>query len=212
MIGEVKVLIVDDHQMVREGFKLLLNSQDELELVVSELTDGDEVLQKFKEEFFDVVFMDVNMKKVGGVQATKKLLKKYKKTKVIALTMHNDEYNIQLMLDAGASGYLLKDTGVEEIKKAVVTVLGGQKYFSNEVALKLLNMQDEANLASKITKRELEVLKLIANGYTNEEVALKLEISKRTVDSHRQNLLSKFSCKNTAGLIAYALKNKVITL
>lgn len=212
MLGEIKVLIVDDHEIVRQGFNLILSSQDELNLVVSELTDGEDVLALYKEEKFDIIFMDINMKNMGGVEATKKLTKQYKKAKVIALSMHNDDFNIKLMLDAGASGYLLKDTGIEEIKRAIKTVLDGKKYFSNEVALKLLGLIGEDTSKAKISKRELQVLKYIANEYTNDEIALKLEISKRTVDSHRQSLLTKFNCKNTAGLIAYSLKNKIIAL
>ena len=203
MLGEIKVLIVDDHEIVRQGFNLILSSQDELNLVVSELTDGEDVLALYKEEKFDIIFMDINMKNMGGVEATKKLTKQYK---------IEAKANIKLMLDAGASGYLLKDTGIEEIKRAIKTVLDGKKYFSNEVALKLLGLIGEDTSKSKISKRELQVLKYIANEYTNDEIALKLDISKRTVDSHRQSLLSKFNCKNTAGLIAYSLKNKVIAL
>lgn len=212
MLEEIKVLIVDDHEIVRQGFRLILNAQEELNLVVSELTDGEDVLSLYKQEKFDIIFMDINMKNMGGVETTKKLTKQYKKAKVIALSMHNDDFNIKLMLEAGASGYLLKDTGVEEIKRAIKTVLDGKKYFSNEVALKLLGLIGEDTSKNKISKRELQVLKYIANEYTNDEIATKLEISKRTVDSHRQSLLTKFNCKNTAGLIAYAIKNEVIPM
>lgn len=212
MLEEIKVLIVDDHEIVRQGFRLILNAQEDLNLVISELTDGEDVVELYKKEQFDIVFMDINMKNVGGVEATKKLTKQFKKAKVIALSMHNDDYNIKLMLEAGASGYLLKDTGVEEIKKAIKTVLGGNKYFSNEVALKLLGLIGEDTTKSKISKRELQVLKYIASELTNDEIAKKLKISKRTVDSHRQSLLLKFNCKNTAGLITHAIKNDLISI
>lgn len=209
---EIKVLIVDDHEIVRQGFKLLLNTQTELNLKVTELTDGKGVLAAHKKEKFDIVFMDINMKDIGGVEATKSLLNKYKKVKVIALSMHNDDFNIKRMLDAGAAGYLLKDTSIEEINKAIISVLNGKKYFSNEVALKLIGIAEQNSKKSKITKRELEVLNYIANGFTNDEIASKLELSKRTIDSHRQNLLTKFECKNTVGLISYALKSELISL
>lgn len=212
MLDIIKVLIVDDHEIVRQGFRLILNAQDELKLEVSELSDGEDVLELYKKEQFDIIFMDINMKNMGGVEATKLLKKKFKNAKVIALSMHNDDFNIKLMIEAGASGYLLKDTGVEEIKRAIKTVLSGKKYFSNEVALKLLGLAGEDAAKSKISKRELQVLQYIAKEFTNDEIATELEISKRTVDSHRQSLLAKFNCKNTAGLIAHALKHEIIAM
>ena len=212
MNREVKVLIVDDHEIVRQGFKLILNAQDDIDVTVSELPDGESVVELYDDENFDVVFMDINMSHVGGIEATKNLLKKHESAKVIAFSMHNDDYNIKEMIEAGAYGYLLKDTNVEEIKRAIKIVLGGKKYFSNEVALKLLGLQEQSTPIAKITKRELQVLKQIANGHTNDEIANVLNISKRTVDCHRQNLLTKFNCKNTVGLITYAAKNNLISI
>jgi len=212
MSSEIKVLIVDDHEIVRQGFKLVLNAQDDVDVAVSELSDGEDVLSFYEDENFDIIFMDINMANVGGIEATKTLLKSHKDAKVIALSMHNDEFNIKEMIEAGAYGYLLKDTNIQEIKRAIKTVLGGKKYFSNDVALKLLGLQEETNATANITKRELQVLKEIANGLTNDEIAKALVVSKRTVDCHRQNLLKKLNCKNTVGLITYAVKHNIISI
>lgn len=157
---------------------------------------------------------------MDGIKATAQIVKENSQAKIIALSMHSDDYEIRSMIKAGARGYLLKNTGSEVLSEAIKTVLEGKKYYSNEVALKLMEPYtgDLSNKTEKtsvnridkrkisLTRRELEVLKLIANEYTNEEIAKKFELSKRTIDSHRQNILSKLQVKNTAGLIKYAIR------
>ena len=220
MTDNTSILIVDDHHLVRKGLKLILTSQQQYNYTVHEVDDGSEALPKYKEEDIDVILMDITMEGMNGIEATKAIIEHDPKAKIIALSMHNETYLIKKMLDAGASGYLLKDTESDELTRAMKTVIKGKKYFSNEVSLKLMGQFDtkvrteyneDKPSAFKISKREIEVLNLIAKQMTNEEISQELNISKRTVDAHRQKMLLKLGLKNTAGLIVYATKNHLLS-
>lgn len=219
-MNKIKILIADDHKLVRTGIKYTLNGVEDNNFIerIDEVVNGKEAIERAKLFEYDIILMDINMPEMDGIKATAKIVKQNPKTKIIALSMHSDDYEIRSMIKAGARGYLLKNTGSEVLSDAIRTVMEGGKYYSNEVALKLMepytgDLADEKSKSSRIdkrkislTRRELEVLKLIANEYTNEEIAKKFELSKRTIDSHRQNILSKLQVKNTAGLIKYAIK------
>lgn len=219
MKSTINILIVDDHHLVRQGIGMLLKDQDSYDFTIHEVDDGDKSLAVYKLHDIDVVLMDITMERMNGIDATKAIIRHDRSAKIIALSMHNETFMIKKMLNAGASGYLLKDTETEELTRAIKTVMSGQNYFNNEVSLKLMgqfkeNKRVEYNVdksgSFKISKREIQVLNLIAKQYTNEEIATELEISKRTVDSHRQKMLSKLGLKNTAGLVLYGVKNHLI--
>lgn len=217
---KIKILIADDHKLVRTGIRYTLTAGDNVNFIdrIDEVVNGKEAVERAKIFTYDIILMDINMPEMDGIKATAQLVKDNPDVKVIALSMHSDDYEIRSMIKAGAKGYLLKNTGSEVLAEAIKTVLDGGKYYSNEVALKLMepyngDLSTAKGNQSKIdkrkislTRRELEVLRLIANEYTNEEIAKKFDLSKRTIDSHRQNILSKLQVKNTAGLIKYAIR------
>lgn len=222
---KIKILLVDDHKLVRNGIKYTLESGRTASSIerIDEATNGDEAITKCKVINYDIIFMDINMPEKDGIAATREIVRNDKFTKIIAISMYNEDFEIRSMLKAGAVGYLLKNTGTEILDEAIKTVLAGGKYYSNDVAIKLMEPYNEDNLTKEkiarksitsehsiLTKRELEVLAMIASELTNEEIADRLKLSKRTVDSHRQNIINKIQVKNTAGLIKYAFKLGII--
>ncbi len=212
---KIKVLLVDDHPLIREGIKNSMMDQESIQ-VIGEAQNGEEALSFLSENYVDVVLMDINMSSKGGLATTKEIVGSYPKVGVIILTMHNEVSIIQEALKAGALGYLLKTTNSRELKKAITEVANEGTYFSSEVSEKIMNqlikrkLERESNNPIKLTKRETEILKLISEEFNNHEIAEKLFISQRTVDTHRRNLIQKLQAKNTAGLVRFALKNKII--
>ncbi|HCQ30229.1 MAG TPA: DNA-binding response regulator [Flavobacteriales bacterium] len=212
---KIKTLLVDDHQIVRDGIRaMLLPAKDEIE-IAAEASNGAEAVQILEKEPFDVVLMDINMPELNGIDATEIIKKRHPATRVLALTMHAEEGFIVNMIKAGADGYILKESGREELISAIKAVRSGKKYYSNEVSVTMINsMLSDKPSASKIvgdlSKREMEVLQLIVDGFTNMEIADKLFISNRTVDTHRRNLLQKLNVRNTAELVKFALKNGLV--
>ncbi|MEM9857044.1 MAG: response regulator transcription factor [Bacteroidota bacterium] len=208
------IVIVDDHKIVRDGLKLYLENDQNYE-IVGEANDGAGAVE-IVNDTVDLVLMDINMEGMDGIETTKELIKKYPSLKIIALTMHNDYQHIKSMMDAGASGYLLKNCDESELKNAVGAVLSDDVYYSKEVAQTVMNnlakkrpksRSDE--LATPLTPREIEVYELILDECSNQEIADKLFISIRTVEVHKRNLLEKTGAKNTTGLVLYAVKNNL---
>lgn len=212
----VNMLMVDDHYVVRKGLISILENQDSMEFNIIEASSRKEciaILEDTKESIlFDIILMDINLEKESGIELTQELILRNADFKIIALSMLDDEYVIRQMLDAGAVGYLLKNAGGDELIRAIQTVLKGEKYFSNQVALTLLHERAEeprdqaAELLLSLSSRELEILKLIVDELTNEEIAGELFLSKRTVDGYRQKLIVKLEVRNTAGLVKFAVK------
>lgn len=211
---KMKILIADDHKVVRDGVKYILKFQDNFEADIHEAEDGEEALEMASHFKYNVIIMDINMPYMSGIEATRRIMNMDSKNKILALSMFDEEAHISKMIEAGALGYVLKNSGAEELLSAIKRVSKSQKYISSDVTLKL-SAQEKARSKNPhdhlpITKRELEILTLIANEYTNAEIAEKLCLSKRTVDSHRTNILNKLPAKNTVGLIRYAVDNKII--
>ncbi len=213
---KLKFLIADDHKLVRDGIKYTLTSQyKDIVNKVDEATNGSEAVSLARSRKYDIILMDINMPETNGIEATKKITSNNKKAKVIALSMYNESYEIKNMVKAGAKGYLLKNTGPDELRTAIETIVDGGRYFSNEVAVRLIESYEESTPSTTslnarkeaLTKREKQILKHIAQGLTNEEIAEKYFLSKRTVDAHRQNIINKLQVKNTAALIRYALEH-----
>lgn len=212
----ISIIIADDHQIVRDGITAMLDEYEEIR-IVGEAANGPEVLELCKKDGIDLVIMDLNMGEMGGIEATKRVKKEHPGIKVLALTMMKDDQKIRDMIQAGASGYVFKNSGVEDLLEAIETVMEGELYFSDEAVSTLvgnLNKSDAERKResedSELTERELEVLKLICQEYTNKEIGDKLYISVRTVDSHRRNLLQKTGARNTAGLVRYAVEHNLL--
>ena len=205
----IKVFLVDDHQMVIEGIKSLLLGEDCIKLVGYANT-AEKCLQFFETQTCDVILMDINLPDYSGIELCEIITKKYTKTKVIALSTLNQGSYVRKMLESGASGYLLKNTDKHEILKAIQTICNGHNYLTFEADRALKYEQELQNRLPKLTKREKEVLILIAEGFTNAQISEKLFICIDTVDSHRKNLYTKLEVKNTAMLLRFATENNLI--
>ena len=211
----IKILIIDDHRIVRDGIKLYLDNDPEYE-IVAEGSSGYDAINLMKQKEVDLILMDINMEGMDGIETTKKIMEEHPQVKVIAITMHNDYQHIKAMMDAGAGGYLLKNCDESELKHALKAVTEDDIYYSKEVAQTVMNnlakkrskSRSEA-LATPLTPREKEVYQLIMEEYSNQEIADKLFISVRTVEVHKRNLLEKTGAKNTTGLVLYAVKNEL---
>jgi len=212
----IKLAIADDHQLVLDGLKALISDVADFELV-AEGNNGRDICLIVDNFSVDVVLVDIDMPIMNGMQATEIIKKKHPNVKVIVLTMHSEKGIIQKVLEVGADGYLLKNTNQKELIEAIRKVKAGEKYFSAEVTLSLASSGEGAKIKmqnfeidSSLTEREIEILKLIAQGLSNKEVGDKLFISHRTVDTHRTNLMRKLDAKNIAGLIRYAIRAGLI--
>jgi DNA-binding NarL/FixJ family response regulator len=207
----IRILIADDHQMFIDGIKSLLALQQDI-AILGEANNGNELLHLMENESPDLVLMDVNMPQLNGEETTRILRKQFPHVRVIMLTMHNSKEHIARMISAGAAGYILKNTGKDELLEAIYAVYRGETFYSKEVTgviMESFKPKRERTLftEAELTPREKEVLKLIAEELTSSEIAGKLFISLNTVETHRKNLMSKLNVKNTAGLVKYALQN-----
>jgi DNA-binding NarL/FixJ family response regulator len=210
----IRILIADDHKIFREGLVALLDGEPELQ-VVGEAKHAQEVMEQLAQQPVEVILMDVDMGDSNGIDTTRQVKAAYPQVNVLALTMHAEHDYIVRMLDAGATGYILKNTGLDEMVMAIRAVSSGGTYYSQQVSASLVEhltkpKKQQASKGVPLTPRELEVLKLIAEEYANPEIAEKLFISVRTVDTHRRNLIEKLGVKNTAGLVKYALRHGII--
>lgn len=207
-----KIYIADDHQIFIDGISSLLTGQSDLEIVGS-ANNGQELLDALKTTPVDLVLLDVNMPVMDGKEALKNILQLYPNIKVLMLTMHDSGLQIEKLMKAGAHGYLLKNTGKEELLKAIDAIMKGEPFYSEEVSKKvmegLMRKQAQSNTVTEVelTPREKEVLTEIANELTTTEIADKLCISHHTVESHRKNLISKLQVRGATGLVKYAILN-----
>lgn len=210
---KIKIIIVDDHQMMIDGLCALLKNNKEIEIVAT-FTNGNLLLETIENLSIDVVLTDISMPEIDGFELTKKIKEKKPAIQVIALSMSNNIVDINKMIDLGISGYVLKNTGNQELITAIQNVAAGKMHFSDEVTDEMTKHKHdtvkEKNTTLKLTDRELEILKLIVQEMNNAEIADKLFISERTVETHRKNMIRKFNSKSIIGLIKYALENKLI--
>ncbi|MCV9386026.1 response regulator [Reichenbachiella ulvae] len=208
---KIKIAIVDDHQLFRDGMSALLAGNDEFE-VLAGLSNGVELF-KFLEkgDLPHVLLLDLTMPEMNGFEALTKLKKEYPKIKTIAISMHDDGNYIVKCVRSGAYSYLLKNTDEEELVQAINTVYKGQKYFNPTISERMINiMAMEGNQPKKLSAKEMEILEMISDGLTTKEIADKLIISTRTVETHRVNMMKKLDVKNTAELIKKATKLSLI--
>ena len=212
----VNVALVDDHTLFRTGLRGLLSMRDDL-AVVADVGSGEEFLELLPTLDVEVVFMDISMPGINGVETTRRALQQRPDLHVISLSMFGDDHYYKLMLESGASGFLLKDSDINEVYAAVDAVMLGDSYFSTALLgtftrnMSRLTLTD-TSVEDALSDREVEILVEVCRGLSNQEIADKLFISKRTVDKHRANILEKTGCKNTANLVVYAIKHHLVEI
>jgi len=215
-----KILIVDDHEVVRDGLRNILTSLDSI-AIAGEAGDGEEAVKMYASLKPDLVIMDISMPGMNGIEATRVIKEKDPDARILILTMHDNQEYLNQIIRSGAKGFILKNTDKEELLEAVRTVASGDNFFSKDISKLIIDnyirtaKETEKNDGYKevpLTKREIEILKLIASGYSNQEIANILYISYNTVDTHRKNIMHKLSIKNTAGLVRYAIEKGLISL
>jgi len=219
MSEKIKVHIADDHQILIDGVKAVLNIESNIEVIGFSL-NGVQVLEWFNENTADVLILDINMPELDGIEVLKKLKQHKNKPEIIVLSSYDDVKLVKEVLQMGAKGFVPKKSAGEHIVNAVNKVSKGNQYFTDDVKEKmmqtLLNGQvknegsQDGVLISSLTKREVQVLKLVAQQYSTREIAEELHISESTVETHRKNLMKKVKVKNSVGLAIFALKNEVI--
>ncbi|WP_297094041.1 response regulator transcription factor [uncultured Draconibacterium sp.] len=213
-MDKIDIYIVDDHALFRQGLKLLLTN---LSFVgdVFEANNGEEFISGLKNHPVEIALVDIEMPVMNGIEAAKRARELQPSIKVLALSMYSEKNYYLSMIDAGACGFLLKNSNFEEVEKAIAAVRNENSYISIEILNDILKYPDKCDfntIDSDLTERETEVLLLICNGLTNQEIAEKLVLSKRTVDKHRENLLLKTQSKNTASLVIYAIKSGLLQI
>jgi two-component system response regulator NreC len=211
----VRILLVDDHQVLREGLRSLLEQQPNME-VAGEAGDGMTALRLVRELKPELVIMDVNMDGMDGIDATRMISREFPETKVLALSMFLRKTFISEMFKSGAAGYLLKDNAFSEIVEAIKTILTGEKYVCAKVAALLVDeyVQEghDAEAKERLTKREIEVIRMLADGKTSKEIALITETSVKTVDACRRRVMQKLTINSIAELVKYAIREGLTTV
>ena len=211
----VKIMIADDHSMIREGLKNLLELDGDIQ-VISEAVDGEDCLDKLQVVKPDVLLLDINMPKKNGLEVLKSLKSKRSKLKVLVLTVHNEIEYLMKAVDIGVNGYVLKDSESAELKKAIFTVAEGETYIQPSLIpalnAKMIETNKDAEKIKSLTKRELDVLKLLAVGMFNKEVGKRLEISERTVKNHVSNIFKKLGVTDRTQAAVFAIRNNLITI
>ncbi len=212
MSKPIRIILVDDHRLFRDGLRQLL-SADKRFRVTDVAASGEEFLEL--EVDGDIVFMDIDMPGMGGVEATRRGLERWPELNVIALSMHGEQEFYLPMVEAGAKGFLLKDSDFAQVTAAAESVAAGGTFFSRELIPSLVEAMQRSGETcgvEPLSERETEVLPLVCEGLSNHQIADRLFISKRTVDKHRANILAKTGCKNPASLVLYAVKNNLIKI
>lgn len=206
----IRIIIADDHRVFIDGMKAMLKEISGLE-VIADAENGNQLIEQAEKHKPDVILTDIQMPVKDGIEATKEIHKLYPEIKIVALTMLNESMFIKKMLEAGASGYVLKTIDKEELIKVIRKVAAGEKHFSAEVTAQLMNNFSQKSPLDILTKREREILSLIAQGLTDKEIAEKVFLSPLTATTHRKNILSKLGLKNKVELTRFALENKLIS-
>jgi DNA-binding NarL/FixJ family response regulator len=215
----IKIIIADDHKMFRDGLKYVLEKIPETG-VIAEASNGEEFIELLDIHQPDIVLMDISMPLLDGINATRIALGKQPEIKIIALSMFGDEDYYYKMIQSGAKGFLLKESGKDELEKAIIAVYNGENYFSQELLRKIIFNMGQTKYVSdnsgksqtKLSNREIEILQLTCQGLSNQEISDRLFISLKTVEGHKTNLLNKTNSKNTASLIVFAIKNKLVEI
>jgi two-component system nitrate/nitrite response regulator NarL len=214
---KIRVLLADDHPVVRKGIRSWLSGVENLE-VVDEAVNGQEAIAKVKEHNPDVVLMDVDMPKLNGLEATKLIRKDCPNTKVLILSMHTNKTVVLQIIQSGAHGYVLKDAPPADVLRAIESVDSGEPFFSPDINQIVLNQYlaetgaEQAPTAVKLTNRERQVLAMIAEGQSNKDMASKMGVGVRTVETHRERMMAKLNIHSVAGLTKFAIANGIVNL
>lgn len=216
-MAKISVLLADDHVIVRQGLRLLLESEPDI-TVVGEAENGRQALQLARELRPDVIIMDIAMPNLNGLEATRQIAKEVPASKLLILSSYNDDEYVHEVIQAGAFGYLLKQTAANDLIKAMREAISGHAYFSPTISKRLAERHREAFLQGRpsqgktdpLTSRESEVLQLIAEGRLNKQIAAELSISVKTVEKHRQQLMNKLNIHDIAGLTRYAISKGIV--
>jgi DNA-binding NarL/FixJ family response regulator len=215
-MNKIKAYIVDDHAIFRDGLKLLLSTIKNIE-VTGEAINGKVFLEQLKPPLPDIIFMDINMKEMDGIETTQRALEKYPDLKIVALTSFEDEEYFNKMTDLGVRGYLLKNSAKEDFEKAINRIMEGYYYYSDELVVKLTRKMVNIEKLRKTPKEEVvftseekELLQYICQGLTNKQIADLMHLSARTIEAHRAKLLDKTHTKNSVALAVYAIANRIV--
>jgi DNA-binding NarL/FixJ family response regulator len=214
---KTKILLVDDHQILRDGIRSLVKGYDDME-VIGEAADGREALDMVEKLSPDVVIMDISMPDLNGIDATRMIINEAPDVKVIALSMHHDKQFVSEIFKAGASGYLIKDSAFDELEHAIRIVMSGQTYINPQIASlvveSLVNQSVTPNPKSfsLLTEREREVLQLIADGKSTKQIAIDLNVSSKTIESHRRQVMGKLNVRSVADLTKFAIREGLTTI
>ncbi|MDP1622535.1 MAG: response regulator transcription factor [Bacteroidales bacterium] len=219
-MSKIRIFLVDDHQLVRDGIKALLMSAEDLE-ILGEASSGRECFEKISADPPDILILDISLPDTNGIEVTKRISAEYPATQVLILSMYTDEDFIFNAVKAGARGYLPKNTSREELLNAIHAIYSGDEFFADAISRIMLKSyvrkakEDEGALTRgpiPLTSREIEILKLFAEGFINKEISDQLEISIRTVETHKNHIMKKLELKSTVELIKYAIRNKIVEI
>lgn len=208
----IRVFIVDDHQVVIDGLSSILSVDDNIKFCGS-AQNGKDALQQLETESPDVLLLDINMPEMDGIQVIKALKERGDSVRILVLTMHNNPQFTKQLVQLGVEGCILKNAGKKELLHALNEVNNGDRYYGKDVTETLFTSvkhTQDAVAEVQLTKREVQIIKLIASEYTTNEIASELSISTHTVDTHRKNIVSKLGVKNTAGLVKFAMENELV--
>ena len=214
MDAKYKIVIVDDHDMFREGVKVLLGKSQKIEFI-GEAVNGEEFLKLLKNVKPDVVLMDIAMPVMNGIEATSAAVKQSPDIKILALSMFGEEEYYYKMIQAGVRGFVLKSSGIHELEHAIEEVVKGSSYFSTELlnyVLANINDSKSENSGLDLSNEETNILKLFTKSMSDEEIAKEVNIKHAEVDTIRKNLMKKTGCNNTASLVMFAIKNKIVSI
>ena len=209
----IHVLIADDHLMIRNGVRFMLSNQSNYAFTITEATNGLEALTLLEQDVFDVIILDITMQSFGGIEVLKQLQHKKNTPPIIIQTMYDDLPVIKKTIDLGAKGYIIKTSDHDELLNAIDSVLHGKTYFSREVHQIMLNSlsnKHKINYPDNLTEREFDILLMITDGYSNQQIADFLFVSKRTIEGHKTNIYAKTKTYSSHSLIKYAIDKKII--
>jgi DNA-binding NarL/FixJ family response regulator len=219
-MGKINIFLVDDHQLIRDGIKALLNGVEGIN-IVGEASSGKELFLKLNELRPDILILDISLPDISGIDITRTITEDYPTIRVLILSMYTDEHFILNAVKAGARGYLPKNTTRDELLEAIVAIYNGDEFFGESISRIILKSyvrkaKEEESLPQKtqvnLTSREIEILKLVAEGFINKEISNHLDISIRTVETHKNHIMKKLEMKSIVELIKYAIRNKIVEI